>query len=84
MSRLGHGKGYYDFFVNEYSARKQRPCLGTHICLFITGKDTQVKLLLVALALNEQVIGRGKIPMADHDRKMDFIVTPEEVISEGA
>ena len=47
-------------------------------------KDVQLKLLPVALALNEQMLEKEKIPMADHDRRMDLIVTPEEVVSMGA
>jgi 5-formyltetrahydrofolate cyclo-ligase len=34
----------------------------------------------VALALKEQVLDAGKIPMAEYDWKVDMIVTPDEVI----
>lgn len=33
---------------------------------------------LVALALNEQMLEQGLIPMADHDRRIDFIITPDD------
>ncbi|KAG9017557.1 5,10-methenyltetrahydrofolate synthetase [Tulasnella sp. 427] len=37
--------------------------------------------LLVALALKEQLLEAGKIPVEDHDWKMNLIVTGEEVLS---
>ncbi|KAF5371576.1 hypothetical protein D9758_003578 [Tetrapyrgos nigripes] len=73
MSRLGHGKGYYDRYINSYIASgRPRP-------------------LLVALALREQLIDptfitppeldtSAIVPMAEHDWKMDLIVTPDEVL----
>jgi len=64
LSRLGHGKGYYDRFITSYcsSAGLSRP-------------------LLVALALKEQLLERGQVPMLDHDWKMDMIITPDEIIT---
>ncbi|OJA20220.1 hypothetical protein AZE42_02131 [Rhizopogon vesiculosus] len=64
LSRLGHGKGYYDRFITSYrsSAGRSRP-------------------LLVALALKEQLLEHGQVPMLDHDWKMDMIITPDEVIT---
>ncbi|OAX41630.1 5-formyltetrahydrofolate cyclo-ligase [Rhizopogon vinicolor AM-OR11-026] len=64
LSRLGHGKGYYDRFLTSYrsSAGRSRP-------------------LLVALALKEQLLEHGQVPMLDHDWKMDMIITPDEVIT---
>jgi len=64
LSRLGHGKGYYDRFITSYrsSAGRSRP-------------------LLVALALRQQLLERGQVPMLDHDWKMDMIITPDEVIT---
>lgn len=65
LSRLGHGKGYYDRFISRYTslAGRQRP-------------------LLVALALREQVLEDGQVPTADHDWKMDLIVSPDGVIGQ--
>ncbi|KAG0706954.1 hypothetical protein DFH29DRAFT_899329 [Suillus ampliporus] len=64
LSRLGHGKGYYDRFVTSYSSS--------------TGRS---KPLLVALALKQQLLEEGQVPMMDHDWKMDIIITPDEVIT---
>ncbi|EPQ52084.1 nagb/rpia/CoA transferase-like protein [Gloeophyllum trabeum ATCC 11539] len=67
LSRLGHGKGYYDRFITRYTllAGRQRPLLGK-----------------VALALREQVLEDGQVPTADHDWKMDLIVSPDGVIGQ--
>ncbi|KAF9467888.1 hypothetical protein BDZ94DRAFT_1210358 [Collybia nuda] len=66
LSRLGHGKGYYDRFIASYVASgRPRPLLAT----------------LVALALREQVLEGQGVPIGDTDWKMDFIVTPDAVLS---
>ncbi|KAH7923451.1 5-formyltetrahydrofolate cyclo-ligase [Leucogyrophana mollusca] len=62
LSRLGHGKGFYDRFITSYAASRPRP-------------------FLVALALGQQLV--DEVPIAEHDWKMDVIVTPEEVIETG-
>ena len=41
-------------------------------------------LVIVALALREQVLPAGEIPMAEHDRTMDAIATPEGILIEDA
>lgn len=64
LSRLGHGKGYYDRFITSYSSS--------------TGRS---KPLLVALALEQQLLEHGQVPMFDHDWKMDMIITPDKVIT---
>ncbi|EJC97745.1 5-formyltetrahydrofolate cyclo-ligase [Fomitiporia mediterranea MF3/22] len=61
MSRLGHGKGYYDYFINNYTRTRPKP-------------------VLLALSLREQIVPIGEIPMAEHDRRMDAIVTPDGLI----
>ncbi|OCH88420.1 5-formyltetrahydrofolate cyclo-ligase [Obba rivulosa] len=66
LSRLGHGKGYYDRFINAYTS----PGTG----------GTRKKPLLVALALREQVLEAGQVPTAAHDWKMDVIVSPDGII----
>ncbi|CCL98229.1 uncharacterized protein FIBRA_00223 [Fibroporia radiculosa] len=66
LSRLGHGKGYYDRFISSYSSSKSA--------------DGLKKPLLVALALREQILEAGQVPTALHDCKMDVIIGPEEVI----
>lgn len=64
LSRLGHGKGYYDRFITSYSSS--------------TGRS---KPILVALALEQQLLEHGQVPMFDHDWKMDMIIAPDRVIT---
>jgi len=63
LSRLGHGKGYYDRFITRYAAAHggKRP-------------------LLVGLALREQILDAGKIPMGEYDWKVDAIVSPDGIL----
>ncbi|KIK68481.1 hypothetical protein GYMLUDRAFT_154066 [Collybiopsis luxurians FD-317 M1] len=68
MSRLGHGKGYYDRYIARYIANG-RP----HLSNF------EVKRPAVALAFREQLLD-SSIPTSEHDCKMDVIVTPDEVV----
>ncbi|KAJ7196575.1 5-formyltetrahydrofolate cyclo-ligase, partial [Mycena pura] len=63
LSRLGHGKGYYDRFITAYTAGSRPPPL------------------LVGLALREQLLDADTIPIADHDWKMDHIITDQEEVS---
>ncbi|PFH50618.1 hypothetical protein AMATHDRAFT_40722 [Amanita thiersii Skay4041] len=64
LSRLGHGKGYYDRFIQTYvSSGHQRP-------------------LLVGLALREQCLESGEVPIGENDWKMDLVVTPDGIIGE--
>ena len=41
-------------------------------------------LFSVALALREQVLDGGEVPVGDHDRKVDVIISPDEVIGKEA
>ncbi|KAL1702670.1 hypothetical protein EV121DRAFT_209502 [Schizophyllum commune] len=69
MSRLGHGKGYYDKFISTYvETGNKRPLLGMSISLAF------------ALALREQICENSAVPVTPHDWKMDMIITPDEVI----
>ncbi|OBZ67527.1 putative 5-formyltetrahydrofolate cyclo-ligase [Grifola frondosa] len=65
LSRLGHGKGYYDRFISEYTS----PTIGN-----------KGKPLLVALALREQILEAGQVPTVLHDWKMDVIVGPDGIL----
>jgi 5-formyltetrahydrofolate cyclo-ligase len=64
--RLGHGKGYYDRFL----AQSQVLAKQQHVPEPVT----------VGLCLSEQWLDGEAIPHDAHDHRMDFIVTPEEVI----
>ncbi|EPS94067.1 hypothetical protein FOMPIDRAFT_1033497 [Fomitopsis schrenkii] len=68
MSRLGHGKGYYDRFISSYATSKSA--------------QGQRKPLLVALALREQILDAGQVPVAPHDWKMDVIAGPDGLLGE--
>ncbi|KAJ1311133.1 hypothetical protein OPQ81_009634 [Rhizoctonia solani] len=60
LARLGYGKGYYDRFVNTYAAK--------------FGEIRAPKL--VGVALDAQIVSPGEIPLEEHDRILDAVVTP--------
>ncbi|KAK2734194.1 hypothetical protein FQN57_001848 [Myotisia sp. PD_48] len=61
LRRIGHGKGYYDHFLNR-GWGIQRDGIGR-------------RPYLVALALSEQVLPESEqIPVADHDRIVDTVI----------
>ncbi|KAL0097629.1 hypothetical protein J3Q64DRAFT_1067022 [Phycomyces blakesleeanus] len=65
-NRIGHGKGYYDRYIekcNEWAERTKNASPTT-----------------VALALNEQIIETGRIPLEHTDKKVDCIITPQGII----
>ncbi|KAH0608603.1 uncharacterized protein H6S33_001737 [Morchella sextelata] len=65
--RLGHGKGYYDYFLARY---KQ----------LVDSKGAEGKMrmpILVALALKEQIFEDGAVPVDLSDWPMDIIITGE-------
>lgn len=67
LSRIGHGKGYYDRFISlaaAHALRHDRP-----------------RPVLVALALREQLLPPGEIPMDEHDWKVDVVVTPDGFVA---
>ncbi|KAL7271960.1 hypothetical protein RUND412_005251 [Rhizina undulata] len=67
FSRLGHGKGYYDYFLARYKQVMQQK-----------EGEGEVKMpLLVALAFKEQVLKDGAVPVNSSDWPMDMIVTGE-------
>lgn len=79
LSRLGHGKGYYDRFIASYVASgRPKPLLGAPL-FFASGSE--LNGCLVALALREQVLEGQGVPIGDTDWKMDFVVTPDAILS---
>lgn len=51
------------------------------LCAGSSCKDVLTTNPLGALALREQITPAGRIPMAEHDRKMDAILTVDGLIS---
>ncbi|KAI8686990.1 hypothetical protein NCS56_00271200 [Fusarium sp. Ph1] len=66
IKRLGHGKGFYDFFINRYLAKIQT-------------KDVMQEkpLLLYGLALTEQLVpasSEQRVPTDAHDRRLNGLI----------
>ena len=90
MSRLGHGKGYYDRFISSYAAcaesqGRKRPLLGQlaprfhYLNIEMTPLTIFSFTLSVALALRQQVLEES-VPSGEHDWKVDLIISPDEVL----
>ncbi|QRV76392.1 5-formyltetrahydrofolate cyclo-ligase [Ceratobasidium sp. AG-Ba] len=60
LARLGYGRGYYDRFINSYAEKYG---------------EAQIPKL-VGIALDEQIVESGSIPMESHDRSLHVIITP--------
>lgn len=62
IRRLGHGMGFYDFFIRRNREK--------------TEEMAGVQPLLVALALKEQVLtdGDAEVPLGEHDALLDGLV----------
>ncbi|KAG8750026.1 5,10-methenyltetrahydrofolate synthetase [Serendipita sp. 396] len=61
LARLGHGKGYYDNFIARYLSTAEN--------------KGWPKPTLIGLSLEEQVLDTSVIPMAEHDVRLDALVT---------
>ncbi|KAF8518416.1 hypothetical protein BU17DRAFT_48617 [Hysterangium stoloniferum] len=68
LSRLGHGKGYYDRFLTSYQS---------------TAAARSVPMpFLCGLSLTQQIMeGTAAIPMEDHDWRLNEVVFPRGLIS---
>jgi len=64
-SRLGHGKGYYDEFLAHYTTA------------MLSDRTTSVLPTLVGLALREQIVDAGAIPMSDRDWRVHVLATAD-------
>ncbi|KAI0370574.1 5-formyltetrahydrofolate cyclo-ligase [Pilatotrama ljubarskyi] len=67
LSRLGYGKGFYDRFLSSYAAA-------------LHGRQ-QARPRLVALALREQILEAGEVPVGEADWKVDVIIGPDGIVS---
>ncbi|ORX50104.1 5-formyltetrahydrofolate cyclo-ligase [Hesseltinella vesiculosa] len=63
-NRIGHGKGYYDRYLRKYNDWAQQH-----------GKP---KVKTVALALREQMVDIGTIPLEPTDQQLDHILTADQ------
>lgn len=64
-NRIGHGKGYYDRYIRKANA---------------WAKDHNASPpKTVALALNEQIVPVGEIPLEETDQMLDYVLTPETI-----
>lgn len=64
IRRLGHGRGFYDFFINRYQNEEPK-------------ESSQGPLLLYGLALSEQLVSGSAgeaVPTGPYDRKLDGLV----------
>lgn len=67
IRRLGHGKGFYDFFINRYLTKIETKGLGAENPLFLYG-----------LALDEQMVPESSdlhVPTDIHDRRLHGLIT---------
>ncbi|KAI0763464.1 5-formyltetrahydrofolate cyclo-ligase [Trametes elegans] len=67
LSRLGYGKGFYDRFLSSYAAT-------------LHGRQ-QARPRLVALALREQILEAGQVPVGETDWRVDVIIGPDGVVA---
>ncbi|KAI8974303.1 hypothetical protein BDB01DRAFT_806979 [Pilobolus umbonatus] len=65
-NRIGHGKGYYDKYIQK--------------CNQYADEHQISRPKTVGLALTEQLIGPGRIPMEDTDQTLDYVITPDKVL----
>ena len=83
--RLGHGKGFYDFFLHRYKTfGLKMPILSKFLAqINYYEDDANLTVSVVGLALNEQLLSQGdKIPTDSTDWALDGIVTGDGKIIE--
>ncbi|KAI1825539.1 nagb/rpia/CoA transferase-like protein [Xylaria intraflava] len=78
VRRLGHGKGFYDYFLHRYAL-----ATGTEK----TPSNSRPSVLLYALALKEQLLSPSSgevIPVGPHDQTLDGIILGDGQIKQSA
>ncbi|KAE9363074.1 5-formyltetrahydrofolate cyclo-ligase [Stipitochalara longipes BDJ] len=79
VRRLGHGKGFYDFFLHRYRESRESHENGPP-----SGPGTDV--LLYGLALEEQFLGSNtgpSVPVGEHDSLLHGLVVGDGKLLEG-
>ncbi|KAI0398587.1 nagb/rpia/CoA transferase-like protein [Xylariaceae sp. FL0594] len=77
VRRLGHGKGFYDYFLHRYAL-----ATGTE-----KGSPNGASVLLYALALKEQFLSPASgeaVPVGVHDQSLDGIILGDGHIKQSA
>ncbi|KAA1074871.1 5,10-methenyltetrahydrofolate synthetase [Puccinia graminis f. sp. tritici] len=81
-NRLGHGKGYYDEYLNEYTAVSSRTSIADQSAKHQLEKPKAKEPILVGICLREQVLPKEEyIPTQAHDRRLDYLISPDGVLS---
>ncbi|KAI1346855.1 5-formyltetrahydrofolate cyclo-ligase [Xylaria sp. FL0043] len=78
VRRLGHGKGFYDYFLHRYALATQAEK---------TSSSASSSVLLYALALREQLLSPESgetIPVGPHDQPLDGIILGDGQIKQSA
>ncbi|KAI0165523.1 nagb/rpia/CoA transferase-like protein [Xylariaceae sp. FL1272] len=78
VRRLGHGKGFYDYFLHRYA-------LASNMDKEKTSSGSRAAVLLYALALKEQLLcpGSGEsVPVGPHDQPIDGVLLGNGTIKE--
>ncbi|EIW55007.1 5-formyltetrahydrofolate cyclo-ligase [Trametes versicolor FP-101664 SS1] len=69
LSRLGYGRGFYDRFLAAYAQAGAG-----------SGRGGRQRPRLVALALREQILEAGLVPVGETDWKVDVIIGPDGIV----
>jgi len=74
LGRLGHGKGFYDYFLTRCHHASRMPFRSKNYCYFVCGGLTDHDK--VGLSLTEQFLPPTEsVPMAASDFRLDALIT---------
>ncbi|KAL2061805.1 hypothetical protein VTL71DRAFT_7183 [Oculimacula yallundae] len=76
VRRLGHGRGYYDYFLHRYMENRGSQAKGS--------TKPRGNVILCGLALQEQYLGTtSRVPVGDHDHFLHSLVVGDGQLLEG-